>query len=195
MEISLNSIWGAEKRKTKGKNKSASGIYQQRHNIKKWHIFLGSGRSLIIIFWLLRKLTSSLWFCSQHFRKSLNTPSSHSDLWQLIALILLELTARTKLDSQEALCVPCSWQVLIRGTLFPILSSCSCHNPHHLNPNLPLPLPCCQDKAPETIICLQRSTKQEVVKLEQKGRELAHPTPSLTHFYPGYSTWTMLYQN
>lgn len=52
------------------------------------------------------------------FRKSLNVLVSHSDLWRLIALISLKLTARTKLDSQAALCAHCSWQILIRATLF-----------------------------------------------------------------------------
>lgn len=90
-----------------------------------WHLLAGAYKEAVhlwgwnaFFFFLTSRTDILLCFHWWDFRKSLNVLVSHSDLWRLIALISLKLTARTKLDSQAALCAHCSWQILIRATLF-----------------------------------------------------------------------------
>lgn len=126
-----------------------------------------------LLFFLTQRTDVPLCFCLWHFRKSLNSSGSHSDLWRLIALISLKLTARTKLDSQEAVCVHCSWQFLIRATLFPTpFHPAPVINPaHHLTRYPPTsPPPACQHRGSELTICLQMSYEQKWTRTTKRRR-------------------------
>lgn len=112
----LNPEWAADKSKTK---EPRGSWHLLAGRIKKWSICgVGDGSCFFFFLFFFLATCRPLTLPPVGFRKSLNEACSHYDLWQLIALISLKLTAKTKLDSWAALCAQCSWQVLIRATLF-----------------------------------------------------------------------------